>query len=32
LIPRLGQRHNLKLKEIKKRAGHSVYRVQKPAE
>ncbi len=31
LIPRLGQRHNLKLKEIKKRAGHSVYRLHKPA-
>jgi 16S rRNA G1207 methylase RsmC len=31
LIPRLGQRHNLNLKEIKKRAGHSVYRLHKPA-
>jgi 16S rRNA (guanine1207-N2)-methyltransferase len=27
LIPRLGPRHNLKLKEIKKRSGYSVYRV-----
>lgn len=27
LIPRLGPRHQLKLKEIKKRAGHTVYRV-----
>lgn len=31
LIPRLGQRHNVKLKEIKKRAGHTVYRLHKPA-
>jgi 16S rRNA (guanine1207-N2)-methyltransferase len=29
LIPRLGQRHNLKLKEVKKRAGHSVYQLRK---
>lgn len=27
LIPRLGPRHNLRLKEIKKRSGYSVYRV-----
>ncbi|HMQ34085.1 MAG TPA: methyltransferase [Chloroflexaceae bacterium] len=27
LIPRLGPRHQLRLKEIKKRSGHSVYRV-----
>lgn len=27
LIPRLGPRHNLKLKEIKKRSGHTVYRI-----
>jgi 16S rRNA (guanine1207-N2)-methyltransferase len=27
LIPRLGPRHQLKLKEIKKRSGYSVYRV-----
>jgi len=27
LIPRLGPRHNLRLKEIKKRAGHTVYRI-----
>lgn len=31
LIPAIGVRHNLKLKEVKKRAGHAVYRVQKPA-
>lgn len=31
LIPRLGQRHALKLKEVKKRAGHSVYHLHKPA-
>ncbi|MGQ9611903.1 MAG: class I SAM-dependent methyltransferase [Chloroflexus sp.] len=31
LIPRLGPRHNLRLKEIKKRAGHSVYRIIAPA-
>ena len=30
LIPRLGQRHNLRLKEVKKRAGHSVYHLHKP--
>ncbi len=30
LIPRLGQRHQLRLKEVKKRAGHSVYYVRKP--
>lgn len=30
LIPRLGQRHQLKLKEVKKRAGHSVYHLRKP--
>jgi len=29
LIPRLGQRHELKLKEVKKRAGHSVYQLRK---
>jgi 16S rRNA (guanine1207-N2)-methyltransferase len=29
LIPRLGPRHNLRLKEIKKRAGHTVYRILK---
>jgi 16S rRNA (guanine1207-N2)-methyltransferase len=27
LIPRLGPRHQLRLKEIKKRAGHTVYRL-----
>lgn len=27
LIPRFGPRHQLRLKEIKKRAGHTVYRV-----
>lgn len=30
LIPRLGQHHNLKLKQVKKRAGHSVYQLRKP--
>ena len=30
LIPRIGQRHALKLKEVKKRAGHSVYHLHKP--
>ncbi len=29
LIPRLGQRHQLRMKEVKKRAGHSVYHVRK---
>lgn len=29
LIPRLGPRHHLKLKEIKKRSGHTVYRLLK---
>ena len=32
LIPRLAPRHQLKLKEIKKRAGHTVYRLLRPAE
>jgi 16S rRNA G1207 methylase RsmC len=27
LIPRLGPRHQLKLKEMKKRSGHTVYRI-----
>ncbi|NJK82264.1 MAG: methyltransferase [Chloroflexaceae bacterium] len=31
LIPKIGVRHQLNLKEIKKRAGHTVYRFQKPA-
>ncbi len=30
LIPRIGVRNQLKLKEIKKRAGHTVYRLHKP--
>jgi 16S rRNA (guanine1207-N2)-methyltransferase len=30
LIPRLGVRHQLKLKAIKKRSGHTVYRIIKP--
>lgn len=29
LIPRLGVRHNLKLKQVKKRSGHAIYRLQK---
>ena len=32
LIPRIGQRHQLKLKEVKKRSGHSVYHLHKPEE
>ena len=31
LIPRLGPKHGIKLKEIKKRAGYSVYRAEPPA-
>lgn len=31
LIPRLGVRHQLKLKEVKKRAGHTVYHLHKPS-
>jgi 16S rRNA (guanine1207-N2)-methyltransferase len=31
LIPRLGVRNQLKLKEIKKRSGHAVYRLLRPA-
>lgn len=30
LIPGIGVRHNLKLKQIKKRAGHAVYQLRKP--
>lgn len=30
LIPHLGRTHNLRMKEVKKRAGHSVYHVHKP--
>lgn len=32
LIPRLAPRHSLKLKEIKKRSGYTVYRLLRPAE
>lgn len=32
LIPGIGTRHQLKLKEVKKRSGHTVYRLQKPEE
>jgi 16S rRNA G1207 methylase RsmC len=32
LIPKLGPRHNLKLKEIKKRSGYTVYRLLRPPE
>lgn len=32
LIPRLGVRNQLKLKEIKKRSGYAVYRLLKPSE
>lgn len=31
LIPRIGVRHQLRLKEVKKRAGHTIYRLQKVA-
>lgn len=31
LIPRLGTKHELHLREMRKRSGHSVYRVTKPA-
>ena len=30
LIPKIGVRHNLKLKDVKKRAGYSVYHIRKP--
>jgi 16S rRNA (guanine1207-N2)-methyltransferase len=30
LIPGIGTRHNLKLKQVKKRAGHAVYHLHKP--
>lgn len=29
LIPKIGVRHNLKLKQVKKRAGHAVYHLKK---
>jgi 16S rRNA G1207 methylase RsmC len=32
LIPGIGTRHRLKLKQIKKRAGHAVYHLHKPAQ
>lgn len=32
LIPHIGTRHHLKLKQIKKRAGHAVYHLHKPDE
>jgi 16S rRNA (guanine1207-N2)-methyltransferase len=32
LIPRIGTHHQLKLKQIKKRAGHAVYHLHKPEE
>jgi hypothetical protein len=32
LIPGLGVRHQLKQKAIKTRAGHTVYRIDKPEE
>jgi 16S rRNA G1207 methylase RsmC len=31
LIPSVGRQHDLRLKEIRKRAGHAVYRLSKPA-
>ncbi|MCU0494963.1 MAG: class I SAM-dependent methyltransferase, partial [Chloroflexaceae bacterium] len=30
LIPKVGVRHKLKLKEIKKRSGYTVYQLHKP--
>ena len=30
LIPNIGVRHHLKLKQIKKRAGYAVYHLHKP--
>ncbi|HLD11861.1 MAG TPA: methyltransferase [Patescibacteria group bacterium] len=30
LIPRVGRKHELNMKEIKKKSGHSVYRIRKP--
>jgi 16S rRNA (guanine1207-N2)-methyltransferase len=32
LIPHLGVRHHLKLKQVKKRAGHAIYHLHKPEE
>lgn len=32
LIPKVGVRHNLKLKQVKKRAGHAVYHLKKPSQ
>jgi 16S rRNA (guanine1207-N2)-methyltransferase len=32
LIPHIGTRHHLKLKQVKKRAGHAVYHLHKPEE
>ena len=32
LIPGIGVRHRLKLKEVKKRAGHAVYHLRRPLE
>ena len=32
LIPKIGTRNSLKLKEVKKRSGHTVYRLLKPEE
>jgi 16S rRNA (guanine1207-N2)-methyltransferase len=32
LIPGIGTRHRLKLKQVKKRAGHAVYHLHKPAQ
>jgi 16S rRNA (guanine1207-N2)-methyltransferase len=32
LIPGIGIRHRLKLKQVKKRAGHAVYHLHKPAQ
>ncbi len=31
LIPKIGRQHQLNMKEVKKRSGHSVYRIRKPS-
>lgn len=31
LIPKIGRQHELNMKEIRKRSGHSVYRIRKPS-
>lgn len=31
LLPRVGKEHHLQMKEVRKRKGHTVYRIRKPA-